>query len=258
MNVLQVNTVYPNGSTGRIVAEIAEYTAQQPDDSALVAFGIGAEERDANTCPPSVSASHGNGSLHGAIRKLFDAEGYGSYFATGKLIQFCDDNRPDVIHMHNLHGCYLNLSRWFRYLTRKNIPVIWTLHDCWPLTGHCAHFSYVGCQKWKTLCGQCPQKGAYPACIGIDGSRRNYRMKRKLFTALGNLTIVTPCRWLEDIVNGFFFAKHTCSRNLQRRGYAKRFKPVESSLSVCNIGLRTAMCCSLWRPSGPIARDCRS
>ena len=230
MNVLQINTVYPNGSTGRIVAEIAEYTARQPADRALVAFGIGAEERDGTLSAIRIGKPWER-KLHGAIRKLFDAEGYGSYFATGKLIQFCDDNRPDVIHMHNLHGCYLNLSRWFRYLTRKNIPVIWTLHDCWPLTGHCAHFSYVGCQKWKTLCSHCPQKGAYPACIGIDGSSRNYRLKRKLFTALGNLTIVTPCRWLEDIVEESYL-QNTPVRVIYNGVNTKRFKPVESSLRV--------------------------
>ena len=228
MNVLQVNTVYPNGSTGRIVAEIAEYTAQQPDNHAMIALGIGAEERNGNLSAVRIGKPWER-KLHGAIRKLFDAEGYGSHLATARLIRFCEENRPDVIHMHNLHGCYLNLTRWFRYLERRSIPVIWTLHDCWPLTGHCAHFAYVRCDRWKTLCMRCPQKGAYPACIGIGGSRRNYRLKRKLFTALGNLTIVTPCRWLEDIVQNSFL-RDTPVRVIYNGVDTRRFRPVKSGL----------------------------
>lgn len=199
MNVLQVNTVYPNGSTGRIAAQIAEYTAAQPGGRALIAFGIGEEERRDRLTAIRIGKPLER-KLHGAIRKLFDAEGYGSYAATGRLIRFCQETRPDVVHLHNLHGCYINLKRWFRYLRQKNIPVIWTLHDCWPLTGHCAHFAYCGCERWKTLCKRCPQKKEYPACIGIGASKRNYRLKKRLFSSVPNLTIVTPCQWLSDIV----------------------------------------------------------
>ena len=166
---------------------------------------------------------------HGAIRKLFDAEGYGSRMATERLIRFCQENRIDVIHMHNLHGCYLNLKRWFAYLREADLPVIWTLHDCWAVTGHCAHFTYVGCEKWKTECTACPQLRSYPECIGLDGSRRNFRLKRRLFTAVPKLTLVTPCRWLEGIVQESFLAKIP-TRVIYNGVDTKRFRPTVSGI----------------------------
>jgi putative colanic acid biosynthesis glycosyltransferase len=199
MNVLQVNTVYPGGSTGRIVAEIAEYTASQPNGHAYVAFGIG-EPAMRESLTAIRIGNPWERKAHAAIRKLFDAEGYGSWFATGRLIRFCKGNAIDVVHLHNLHGCYLHLKRWFRYLRKSNHPVVWTLHDCWPLTGHCAHFEYASCGKWQLRCGRCPEQRSYPRCIGLDGSKRNHRLKRKLFSSLKNLTLVTPCNWLRDIV----------------------------------------------------------
>jgi putative colanic acid biosynthesis glycosyltransferase len=228
MNVLQVNTVYPNGSTGRIASEIAAYTAMQPDAHAFAAFGIGEPEKQENVTALRIGTPLER-KVHGALRKLFDAEGYGSLAATKQLIRFCEENHIDVVHLHNLHGCYLNLKRWFRYLKEKNLPVIWTLHDCWPLTGHCAHFDYCGCNKWKTLCRRCPQKKYYPQCIGIGGSKRNYRFKRRLFTSLENLTVVTPCRWLEGIVKQSFL-KNTPIRVIYNGVDTRQFLPSASDI----------------------------
>ncbi|MBN1777463.1 MAG: glycosyltransferase [Clostridiales bacterium] len=228
MNVLQVNTVYPNGSTGRIVAEIAAYTAAQPDTRALAAFGIGESSRE-NGVDALRFGSPAGRKFHGAIRKLLDAEGYGSLIATGQLIKFCRENQVDVVHLHNLHGCYINLKRWFRYLEQAGIPVVWTLHDCWPMTGHCAYFNYAGCERWKTQCIRCPEKHSYPECVGFDGSRRNYRLKKRLFSSLPNLTIVTPCRWLADIVRESYL--HNAQTRVIYNGVdTERFQPVASHL----------------------------
>jgi len=228
MNVLQLNTYYPNGSTGRIAAEIAAYAVKQPDIRMLAAFGIGAETQKEGVTAVRIGNPLER-KFHGVIRKLFDAEGYASLFATVKLIRMCKKEHVDVIHMHNLHGCYINLRRWFRYLRASDIPVVWTLHDCWTMTGHCAYFSYVDCEKWKTLCGKCPEKRSYPVCIGIDGSKRNYRLKKKLFTKLDKLTIVTPCRWLEDIVKASYL--HGAQTRVIYNGVdTRRFRPLASEL----------------------------
>lgn len=76
---------------------------------------------------------------------------------------------PDIIHLHNPHGCYLNLPMIFRALHRMHKPVLWTLHDCWPFTGHCAYFDAYGCERWLEECHDCPQQRAYPVCIGLMG-----------------------------------------------------------------------------------------
>ena len=228
MNVLQVNTVYPSGSTGRIVAEIAAYTAAQPGCRAFAAFGIGEAAREGNV----IAVKIGNPperKLHAVLRKLLDAEGYGSVSATKQLIRLCETNRVDVVHLHNLHGCYLNLKRWFRYLARAGVPVVWTLHDCWPMTGHCAHFTYCGCEKWKSQCGHCPQQRSYPECIGIDGSRRNYRLKKRLFTGVPNLTLIAPCNWMREIVRDSFLG-NVPIRVIYNGVDTNRFRPETSDL----------------------------
>ena len=203
MKVLQVNTVYPNGSTGRIVAELAEYTARQQNARAMIAFGIGEEIHKQNLDAIRIG-NPVERKLHAVIRKWFDAEGYASRRATRQLIHICWNTKPDIVHLHNLHGCYLNLKLWFTFLQKAGTPVIWTLHDCWPLTGHCAHFSYCGCELWKTQCYNCPQQLSYPVCTGLDGSKRNYRLKKKLFTSLQNVILAMPCRWMEEIVQKSF------------------------------------------------------
>ena len=228
MNVLQLNTVYPNGSTGRIAAEIAVFTVTQPNACVTATFGIGNTENNSIISAVRIGNSLER-KLHAVVRKLFDAEGYGSWFATGQLIRLCKQNNINLIHMHNLHGCYINLKRWFRFLKQSSIPVIWTLHDCWSMTGHCAYFSDAACEKWKTQCKRCPEKYSYPECIGIDGSRRNYSVKKKLFTGLDNLTIVTPCRWLEGIVKQSYFHK-VSTRVIYNGVDTARFYPRKSDL----------------------------
>jgi len=228
MNVLQINTVYPGGSTGRITAEIAAYTAQQADAHALVAFGIG-EEAKASRLTAYRIGSPLERKLHAIIRKIFDAEGYGSRCAARRLIRLCKQEHVDIVHLQNLHGCYLNLKILFRFLQKSNLPVIWTLHDCWPMTGHCAHFSYIGCERWKTLCRKCPQKKEYPVCIGISGSKRNYRLKKRLFTSLHNLTIVAPCRWMQGIAGQSFLGNYPI-RVIYNGVDVSFFKPTASDI----------------------------
>ena len=228
MNVLQVNTVYPGGSTGRMMAQIAAHTAAQPGNRSIVAFGIGNSLQQGNVTAVRIGRPLER-KVHAVIRKLLDAEGYGSRNATRQLIRLCREQHVDVVHMHNLHGCYLNLKLWFRFLREANIPVLWTLHDCWPMTGHCAHFDFCGCDKWQTQCFQCPQQRMYPTCIGLDGSRRNYRLKKSLFTAVPNLTIVTPCDWLRQKVQASFLQALPV-RVIYNGVDTEQFKPVASAI----------------------------
>ena len=101
-----------------------------------------------------------------------------AWFSTQIFLRKLDKIRPDIIHLHNLHDSYINLPMLFHYIKKNKIKVIWTLHDCWTLTGHCALFTYSGCDKWKTGCGNCPQLGQYPSSK-IDTSA--WMWKKKLW-----------------------------------------------------------------------------
>lgn len=204
MKIYQINSVYKYGSTGKICADISKLLIQNGHES-RIAFGRGS------------FVSGDNGYLisnkkeviyHALISRLTDKHGLYSDKATERLIYDIENYDPDIIHLHNLHGYYLNYKKLFVFLKDYNKPIIWTLHDCWAFTGHCAHFDSVACDKWKTGCKQCPQKKMYPKSIVMDRSIDNYLLKKKLFTSVLNMTIVTPSVWLKNRVEESFLCKY--------------------------------------------------
>ena len=98
----------------------------------------------------------------------------------------------------------MELDDLFEYLNQTTIPIVWTFHDCWSITGHCCHFDYVGCEKWKTECNNCPQIRDYPASLYIDRSRKNHILKKELFTSVKDMTIVTVSKWLKNVIHDSF------------------------------------------------------
>lgn len=148
--------------------------------------------------------------IHGLETRLFDRHCMGSRKATRKLVSQIRDIKPDIIHLHHLHGYYINTKILFDYLSSTNIPVIWTFHDCWSFTGHCTHFEYVGCEKWKIECYNCEQKNEYPKSLVFDRSRQNFLDKKTIFNSIKNLTIVPVSNWLESKVKESFLSDFPC------------------------------------------------
>lgn len=148
--------------------------------------------------------------IHVLISRLLDMDGKGSYFVTKKLIRKIKKINPDVIHLHNIHGYYINIRLLFNYLSKNNIKVIWTLHDCWAFTGHCAYFDNINCNLWKYECHNCLQKKEYPKSIFIDRSRKNFNERKEIFNSLkqNNLIIVTPSIWLKKLVKQSFLSQY--------------------------------------------------
>lgn len=200
MKFLQINTVANSGSTGRIAEGIGMHVQKQEWES-HIAYGRYANSSES---PLYKIGTKTDIYLHVMQTRLFDKHGFASSGATKKLIKYIEELKPDIIHLHNIHGYYLNIELLFRYLSQSKIPVVWTLHDCWAFTGHCSHFDYVGCSKWETECYECPEKRMYPASLIFDNSKNNYTRKKKAFTSVENLTIVTPSRWLEGKVKNSF------------------------------------------------------
>jgi len=198
--LFQINSVINFGSTGRIAEEIGQ-EAMKNGWKSYIAYGRKAR--------PSQSGMIKIGNdwdikWHGLQTRLFDRHGLASTKATKKLVEKIKEIKPDIIHLNNLHGYYLNIEILFHYLATADIPVVWTLHDCWPMTGHCAHFSFIGCDKWKTQCEHCPQKKGYPASYLMDRSYQNYRLKKELFTSVSKMTLVPVSNWLATIVKDSF------------------------------------------------------
>lgn len=194
--LLQINITANWGSHGKI-AEGIGLVAMEHGWESYIAYGRWMNPSQSHLyhigCPADEM-------IHGISSRLFDNQGLMSHIATKRLIQYIKTIRPDIIHLHNIHGYYLNYPILFRYLKDSGIPVVWTLHDCWTFTGHCAHYMFKGCERWKTHCHDCPLKSNYPKSILFDHSYSNFEKKKRFFTSLPKLTLVPVCNWLEGEV----------------------------------------------------------
>lgn len=227
MRVFQLNTFCGVKSTGRIACEIAKLV-QKDGGECRVGYGVPGISSDSERFAFKIGSAFER-KLHAVLRKLFDAEGYGSWFATRSLIRAMRAFQPDLIHLHNLHGCYLHLPTLFRYFEKANIPIVWTLHDCWPFTGHCAYFDYSACTRWKKHCHHCPQQKNYPVCIGFDGSSRNHRMKQKFFALPKQIVFAAPCEWMTKHLQASSLA-HYPFKVILNGVNREVFHPVQSDL----------------------------
>ena len=204
MKVLQINSVCGIGSTGRIATDIHQILLEHGHES-YIAYGRG----DAINCENVIQIGNKfDNYSHVALTRILDKHGFGSVKATKEFIKNIETLNPDVIHLHNLHGYYLNIEILFDYLKKANKAVVWTLHDCWSFTGHCSHFDYIGCERWRTGCYECPEKKRYPTSKIADNSKSNYEKKKRIFTGIENLTIVTPSKWLADLVRQSYLKEY--------------------------------------------------
>ena len=205
MRILQINTTVNTTSTGRIAEEIGCVLQEHGHESYIACKKIGSQGSQSDTI---FIGNRLDGYMHGIKTRILDRHGFGSSKTTQKLVKKIGTINPDVIGLHNLHGYYLNVEVLFNYLKEVQKPVIWTLHDCWPFTGHCSFFDYVSCEKWKTECRDCPLIDKYPASWFVDNSTENFHRKRTLFNGLENLTIVTPSHWLKNLVSQSFLSEY--------------------------------------------------
>lgn len=185
------------GSTGRIVNDLYK-EAIANGHKALILYG---REFDHNAGVDAVRVGSNAGIYaHAFLSRLSDRTGFFSTQATENAIRVIKEFDPDIIHLHNIHGYYINIKLLFGYLKTCGKQIVWTLHDCWAFTGHCTYFTMENCYKWRTGCCSCPQRNCYPQSLVIDNSRRNYADKKHLFSNIPNMTIVTPSKWLSELV----------------------------------------------------------
>lgn len=207
MKVLQINTAVNTGSTGRIAEEIGQAVIAAGHTS-YIAYGRASGKSHSHTIKIGSSFDQ---KIHGLQTRIFDRHGFASATATKRLVAEINCINPDVIHLHNLHGYYLHVGVLFDYLKEAKKPVVWTLHDCWPFTGHCCYFDFVQCNKWKTHCEKCPLQRKYPESLVFDNSYKNFDIKKELFNGVQNLTLVTPSNWLSKLLQESFLHNYPVS-----------------------------------------------
>lgn len=223
ITILQINSKVNSGSTGRIAEDIGAVLLKSGYRSIIAAA-------DTENSSSSEIIKVGCGidrKLHGIRTRLFDNHGFGSKSTTKHFVKTLTGLNPEIIHLHNIHGYYIHIGMLFDHIKATQTQVVWTLHDCWPFTGHCAHFDAVSCLKWQSQCGACPLKHRYPQSWLIDNSRNNFIRKRELFTGHQKMILVSPSQWLADHLNKSFLSDYDI-RVIHNGIDLTRFKPGDS------------------------------
>ena len=203
--IVAINSVN-YGSTGNIMLSVADKARNEGlEYHSFCAYSRTSINKDNSNCNyiGDIITKY----LHIKFSEVFGIFGMGSVIATKKFLKQLDDIRPDYLHLHNLHNCYINLPMLFKYIKKNNISVVWTLHDCWAFTGQCPYFTLAKCEKWKSGCFNCPNIKNYPSSH-FDNSKIMWELKKNWFTGVQNLTIVTPSKWLADLVKQSFLREY--------------------------------------------------
>ena len=196
MKVVQINAVCGTGSTGKICVAVSEVLDQQGIENYILYSAGKSPKSNAVSC-----CGRAYTKIQAVKSRVFGNYGFNSRHETKRMIAFLKQTKPDVVHLHNIHGHDCHLALLMMYLRDSHTKVFWTFHDCWAFTGYCTHFMFTGCDKWKTGCGACPQRKKYSWFF--DRSKELYYRKRRAFSGL-DLTIVTPSQWLADLVQQSF------------------------------------------------------
>ena len=207
-NLLLINSNADVGSTGKICVHIANAYIER-GWNVKIAYGRDiSENATSNPMFYHITAPL-NLQWHGICTRLFDRHGFASKIATKKFLKWANEYDPDVLWLHNIHGYYINVEMLFEWIkSRPNMKVKWTLHDEWSFTGHCPCFNEIRCEQWVTGCKKCPQKKDYPSSLFVDNCKGNYERKKKAFTGVKELSIITPSEWLANLVARSFLKEY--------------------------------------------------
>lgn len=213
------------GSTGNIMLNIADI-ARKEGNTAYIAYPDSNSNRRKRVDSDICIGSRITRNIHLQLAKLTGFNGCFSILVTWRFLKKVNKIKPDIVHLHNLHNCYINLPLLFKYIKRHNIKTIWTLHDCWTFTGQCPHFAMAKCDKWKTGCHSCKQYKEYPQS-NVDRTKTMYRLKKNWFTGVNDMMIVTPSQWLADLVKQSFLRDYMV-KVINNGIDLSVFKPTES------------------------------
>lgn len=221
MKVVEINSGF-HGSTGTIMLSIADLVRSYGGEAYTFS------EKKPGTAPigHQFFGSKIENLFHRGVSVLSGISGKGSKVGTRELLKQIDAIHPDILHLHNLHGWYINLPMLFDYIKKNNIRTVWTLHDCWGFTAQCSHFTMEKCEKWKTGCYDCPRYRLYPYTF-VDRTDKMWQLKKEWFTGVENMTIVTPSKWLCDLVKQSFLSEYNV-KVINNGINLDIFKPTES------------------------------
>ena len=231
MKIVEINTVNGTGSTGKIAVALYKL-AKDKGNETYIAYGRGKAPEGIHGFKIGNIADFG---FHVLSNFFLGNSGFASKYVTKRFLKWLDIIRPDILHLHNLHGFYIHIGILFDYIKKNNIPVIMTLHDCWTFTGQCSHFDYTGCTKWQQQCYSCPiYRSDYPYSLFKDNSIQNYKDKKHAFSNVSQMIIVTPSHWLANLVKQSYLKNYPV-QTIYNGIDLNIFKPIKPNLSTSDV-----------------------
>ena len=223
MKIIEINTVNYS-STGKIASGIQKLCRE---NGVECRFAYRYKENSCCDNDSYLISSWLDCHIHNRIAKYTGLQGYFSYFHTLAFLKKLSKYNPDIIHLHNLHGNYINIPLLFKYIKKHNIKVVWTLHDCWSFTGGCPYFDMIGCKQWKYGCKECPMSSKFLLANNKTIAEK-YKSKKSLFTGIEKMTIITPSKWLAGLVKQSFLGEYPV-KVINNGIDLDIFKPTESN-----------------------------
>ena len=242
--LLQINTCNNVYSTGKIASDIGELAIKNGWESFIVSSKNDGYAPSENY--PIFVGNKADVYLHALESRLCDNSGFGHFSkqASRELISYIEKIQPDIIHLHIIHGYYLNLPILFEFIAKRNIQVVWTIHSCWEFTGHCSFFDSIQCEKWKTGCYDCQQLKEYPTSWFYDRSAKNYEEKKILFTSIDKCVLVPVSQWLGNLLKDSFlnvFPIKTIYNGIDTRKFKESSNAIDIRKKYISTGERIAI-----------------
>lgn len=204
--ILSINT-FNIGSTGNIMLKITE-RAREHGYTAVVACPKSRDNLRKQVEEQIFIGNRLSRNIHIWLAKITGYNGCFSYISTLRFLKKVKEINPDIIHLHNIHGWYINIPMLFRYIKKNDIQIVWTLHDCWAFTGQCPHFTMAKCERWKNGCYKCKTYREYPAAY-VDRTKTMWKLKKKWFLGVKEMTLITPSQWLANLVKHSFLQEYS-------------------------------------------------
>lgn len=190
--VLQINVLGKTMSTGRSVREMHDYLCEHGAKSYIAC----PQKNDSDDVFSFTSQNRMY--LDYLFSLITGFEGIHSKFPTKKLIKYIEQIQPDIVHLRVLHCNSLDLCMLFKYLSKKKIAVVITLHDFWYMTGQCVYYTAVGCDKWKNGCGNCPNLSFQGRKPLFDRTAKIWKLKKSWFESIDNLAVIGVSKWVAE------------------------------------------------------------
>lgn len=200
MKSVQINITCGSGSTGKICEGISKELTKNKIEN-YVLYNSGSSDL------PNAIKYTGSRKIKAAAleSRIMGDWGFEGKASTKSLLKELDKIKPNIVHLHNLHSHACDLEMLFGWLRENKVKILWTFHDCWAFTGYCMHYDMTGCERWKSVCGSCPQKKHYSWFF--DRSKELF-LKKKRITSDLDITIIAPSKWTAEQAKQSFFGKY--------------------------------------------------